>query len=466
MSLAKDHFLGYLFVTNVKNCFLLAVSFEERGQKMRINPDRLRSLRKKQNLSIAKLAKKTEVVNPPGITEKTIQRLERQSSPNQTAREYTVECLAKALGVEAGVLMGELPLPDAEGLFTDDSGNVRINAQIGPKTRLAYDLIRKRSGVTATNLISMAPLFFALLASGSLAWRKEKQKGVKEAIECLKGDGDNEWNMFAGAVLISEKMSDMEDKSIKEADIFGEDLLNYFRKVMISMRDGGPKFFMVASDMLDDGQLAEQMPSQDEIDEIEDFFSSDEWREEFLRSVSPFAQYLKMLAREDADVVSVGDGDLWSRFPNYDVYPKYLNEVANNSPVARMALEFGHARLSEIPDALQLRAEDDAGEEREKWLKEKFWGGLHDLYGQVANNSLVAQIALEFGHAQRSEIPDVLRAEDAGEKREKWLKEKLPPDKLHELMEDPRCDVLDEVEREKWVYENWWKDWEEKIKKG
>ena len=86
-------------------------------------------------------------------------------------------------------------------------------------------------------------------------------------------------------------------------------------------------------------------------------------------------------------------------------------------------------------------------------------GGLRDFYGQAANNSLVAQIALEFGHAQLSEIPDVLWAEDAGEEREKWLKEKLP-DKLQELMEDPRCDVLGKAEREKWTYENWWKDWE------
>ncbi len=430
---------------------------------MHINPDHLRSLRKKQSLSIAKLAKKTEVVNPPGITEKTIQRIERQSSPNQKAREYTVECLAMALGVEAGVLTGELPLPDAEGLFTDDSGHVRINAQIGPKTRLAYDLIRERYGVTVTNLINMAPLFFALLASGSLAWREEKLKGVEEAIKCLKGDGDNEWNMFAWTAPLPKNIAEKEGESISKEDIFGEDLLNYFRKVVRSVRDGGPKFVMATSDILDNGQSAEQMPSQDEIEEIADFLLSGEGSKEFLRSASPFAQYLKMLARENADVVSVGDGDLWSRFPNYDVYPKYLNEVANNSPVARMALEFGYARLSEIPDVLWA---EDAGEEREKWLKEKFWAGLHDLYGQAANNSPVAQIALEFGYARLSEIPDVLWAEDAGEEREKWLKEKLPPDKLQELMEDSRCDVLDETEREKWIYENWWKDWEKATKKG
>ena len=432
---------------------------------MRINPDRLRSLRKNQNLSYAKLAEKTKYVNPTGITAKTIQRLERQSSPNQTAREHTVECLAKALDVEAGVLTGELPLPDVEGLFTDDSGRVRINAQIGPKTRLAYDLIRARYGVTATNLISIAPLFFALLASGSLAWRKEKLKGVEEAIKCLKGDGDNEWDMFAGTARISENMAQMEDESIRKADIFGEVMAEPFRRLFISMPDAGPAAMAAMINMFGDEQPAEQILSPDEWSDISSFAENEEWAE-FYRSTGPFVQYLRKLARENPDEIEIKaeSGDLWSQYPDYIIYANYINKIANNSPVARMALEFGHARLSEIPDALALRAEEDAGEEREKWLKEKFWGGLRDLYGQAANNSLVAQIALEFGHAQRSEIPDALWAEDAGEEREKWLKEKLP-DKLQELMEDPRCDVLGKAEREKWVYENWWKDWEQGIKK-
>ena len=423
---------------------------------MKIDSDCLRILREKKGFSRPELEKLS------GITVRTIQRLEREPHQSQKTRADTLNRLAKALSVEPGALTGDLPLPESDDTLSDDLDRIPIGAQIAPKTRLAYDLIKYLYGVSATEIINMAPLFFVLLASGSLAWRREKLKGVEEAIKCLKGDDDNEWNMFAKITLPQEKMAMMEDESISKADIFGEDLLDYFRELMILVMDGGQELAMVASHMVDDGQLAEQMPSQDEIDEIEDFFSSDEWREEFLRSAGPFAQYLRVLACENVDVVNVGDGDLWSRFPNYDVYPKVLNEIANNSPVARMALEFGHARLSEIPDA--LRAED-AGGKREKWLKEKLWGGLRDSYGQYANNSPVAQIALEFGHARLSEIPDVLRAEDAGGKREKWLKEKLPPDKLQKLMEDPRCDVLGEAEREKWVYENWWKDWEKAIKK-
>ena len=430
---------------------------------MRINPDRLRSLRKKQKLSIAKLAEKTKRVDveQTGITEKTIQRIERQSLPNQTAHEHTVECLAKALDVEAGVLTGELPLPDVEGLFTDDSGRGQINVQIGPKIRLAYDLIRERYDVNTTNLVSMAPLFFALLASGSLAWRKEKLKGVKEAIKSLKGNDDNEWDMFARITLPQENMAKMEDESISEEDIFGEVLAERFRRLLVSMRDDVPYPAMAAmSNVFGDEQSADSILSQDEWADFLSFAENEEWAE-FYRSASPFVQYLRKLARENTDEIKVESGDLWSKYPDYIIFDNYINRISNNSPMARKALEFGHARLSEIPDALQA---EDAGEKREKWLKEKLWGGLHGSYGQAANNSLVAQIALEFGYARLSEIPDALQAEDAGEKREKWLKEKLP-DELLELMAEPKRDVLGKAEREKRAYENWWKAWETAEKK-
>ena len=428
---------------------------------MRINPDRLRSLRKKQKLSIAKLAEKTKRVDveQTGITEKTIQRIERQSS--QTAHEHTVECLAKALDVEAGVLTDELPLPDVEGLFTDDSGRGQINVQIGPKIRLAYDLIRERYDVNTTNLVSMAPLFFALLASGSLAWRKEKLKGVKEAIKSLKGNDDNEWDMFARITLPQENMAKMEDESISKEDIFGEVLAERFRRLLVSMRDDVPYPAVAAMrNVFGDEQSADPILSQDEWADFLSFAENEEWAE-FYRSASPFVQYLRKLARENTDEIKVESGDLWSKYPDYIIFDNYINRISNNSPMARKALEFGHARLSEIPDALQA---EDAGEKREKWLKEKLWGGLHGSYGQAANNSLVAQIALEFGYARLSEIPDALQAEDAGEKREKWLKEKLP-DELLELMAEPRRDVLGKAEREKRAYENWWKAWETAEKK-
>lgn len=356
---------------------------------MKIDPDCLRTVRRKKGFTRPELEKLS------GITVRTIQRLEQEPHRSQKTREDTLNRLAKALSVEPDVLTGDLPLPESDDTLSDDLDRVPIGAQIAPKTRLAYDLIKYRYNVSATEIINMAPLFFVLLASGSLAWRKEKLRGSKEAIELLEGDEDDEWNMFVGITRVQKAIVKVVDKSISRADIFGEDLFDYFRKLMILVRDGGPALFMAASHMVDDGQLAEQMPSQNEI---EDFFSSDEWREEFLRSAGPFAQYLKMLARENADIVSVGDGGLWSRFPNYDIYPSFLNEVANNSPVVRIALEIGLVRLSQIPD--ELRAEG-VGEEREKWLKEKLSDELQELMGDSRYDGL------------------------SEEEREKWICEKL-----------------------------------------
>ena len=86
--------------------------------------------------------------------------------------------LAKALRVEPEVLTGKLPLPESDK--TPELERVQIGAQVAPKVRLAYDLIKRRYGVSTTEMITMGPLFFALLAQGSLAWRREKLKEVEE----------------------------------------------------------------------------------------------------------------------------------------------------------------------------------------------------------------------------------------------------------------------------------------------
>ncbi len=294
---------------------------------MKIDPDRLRYLRKKQKLSLVKLAEKTKRVNPPGITEKTIQRLEATSQQNTTVREHTIESLAKALSVEPGVLTGELPLPESDDTPADNPDRVQIGAQVAPKTRLAYDLIKRRYSVNATEIINMAPLFFVLLAEGSLAWRREKLKEVEEAYDHLmKIDGF--WS--GGSAYLQHGMDEGaggEGESIDKADLFGEHLDDDFM--------GTP------------------------------FDASKN---------NPFTHYLRKLAEELAasGVVDVDSGVLSLasnfKFPHYDICREELDHIANGSPIARICLETGCARLSEIPDELMA---EDASEKRAKWLEEK-----------------------------------------------------------------------------------------------
>ena len=143
--------------------------------QIQIDPERLHSLRQKKGLSRPQLAKQS------GITERTIQRLEKEPQPSQ---KKTLNRLAKALRVEPEVLTGELPLPESDK--APEPERVQIGAQVAPKVRLAYDFIKRRYGVSATEIINMAPLFFALLAEGSLAWRRKKLKELEEGVDRLE----------------------------------------------------------------------------------------------------------------------------------------------------------------------------------------------------------------------------------------------------------------------------------------
>ena len=64
------------------------------------------------------------------------------------------------------VLTGQLPLEPSKAPVPAPEERVQIGAQVSPKARLAYDLVRRRYGVSATEIINMAPLFFGF-------WRKD-----------------------------------------------------------------------------------------------------------------------------------------------------------------------------------------------------------------------------------------------------------------------------------------------------
>ena len=255
---------------------------------MKIDSKSLRSLRQKQGLTRPQLAERAK------ITVRTIQRLENEPQQCQKSRKDTLERLAKALGVkegEEGVLTGELPLPESDKAPASDSERVQIGAQIAPKARLAYDLIKRRYGVSATEIITMAPLFFALLAEGSLAWRREKLKELKEGIDRLKQiDGFwREYNVHLFALTVDNNDIETEEASIDKVDLFGEHLLG------------------CATYDLD--------PSTD----------------------NPFASYLRQL-KDELDIPGVVDVDSGHpmfgsplRFPAYDICRDELDRIANNS---------------------------------------------------------------------------------------------------------------------------------------
>ena len=313
---------------------------------MKIQPDRLRRLRKAKKLSRATLAERSKV------SERTIQRLEleNESGRIQTNRKDTLEYLAKALSVEEGVLTGEAPFPDASNKAPEPE-RVQVGALVAPKARLAYDLIKRRYGVSTTEIINMAPLFFTLLAEGSLARRREKLKEAREVIGRLDELGEESGHqIFMGATTVALNADTAEEDSIAKADLFGEQLLD----------DSQGTFVDEAFD-----------PSTE----------------------NPFASYLRRLAA-DLDrhsVVKVEHDDLsygapWLKFPDYDLCDDELDNTANGSPDARRALETGYARLSEIPEEL---IGEDAAKERAAWLE----GKLPDIYKGLEEGQPMAEFA-------------------------------------------------------------------------
>lgn len=335
---------------------------------MKIDSDRLRTLRKRKKLS------RPDLERVSGINMRTIQRLENEPDKSNTTREDTVTRLADALDVEPGVLTGELPLPVLDEAA--DADPVRIGTQIPPKVRLAYDLIKRRYGVNATDIITMAPLFIVLLAEGSLKWRREKSTEAREARTQLE-QVDGFWRKGLGTGLydfIDEGIG-QEDESILKADLFGERLLE------------------------DTGSLVDGFPFFDASIE------------------NPFAAYLRKLCIDLAipGVVDV-DGELSfgspRTFPDYNINGDEINRIANGSADAKKALETGSVRVADIPEEL-MAEERDA--ERQKWLENR----LPPIYKDPKMDPVAHLTAVSpTGDNLRHLLKDVRPKEDDAQKKE------------------------------------------------
>ena len=284
---------------------------------MSIHPDRLRILRKRKPLTRAQLARKS------GVSVRHIARLESKTSSSTKEREQTIKDLSEALGVEPGVLTGELPLPDATPSSpSGERERIQISALMMPEVRLAYGLLKRRYDINATTIINMAPLFLVLLAEGSLVWRREELTKVREATDQLCGLARGHLS-FAKA---ASRAAAEEEKSIEKRDLFGEDVA-----------EGA---FVFGYDRSEN---------------------------------NPFADYLCELARkiDNKDAVEVNDIEFigpTKDFPQYEVCNGDLEKIAGGDDEAKFALRNGHARISDIPDDLWA---EDATDARVKWLEEK-----------------------------------------------------------------------------------------------
>lgn len=283
-----------------------------------IDPNRLRELRRRKRWSRERLAKESKV------SVRQIARIETAETVI-AVHATTIDRLARALRTDANTLKEPLesdqPIP----------GDVRISTKVSPKTRLAYDLIERRYGPSAEQLILLAPLLFVLLAEGSLARRRERLEQVWDATDNLTSFARNDKTLyFTSLVTDVHDGLECERMSIEKADVLGDVL-----------RDENPYG----------------------------------WSHDDLLAVTPFADYLCDLAADiGPGAVSFGPDlvldDYWGVEP-YEICGDELDEVTSGSKRAKWALEYGDVRLPDIPFFLNLEDDPKWKKLRALWLESK-----------------------------------------------------------------------------------------------
>ena len=91
---------------------------------------------------------------------------------------------------------------------------------VDTETMLAFDMVQHIYGIPIQSQIEMAPLFAALLAEGSLAWRRKRVEAIEEASAKLQELGGGHCSFVYAAWRVDEG-TDEERKSIAKRDLFG-----------------------------------------------------------------------------------------------------------------------------------------------------------------------------------------------------------------------------------------------------
>ena len=178
-----------------------------------IRPELLRELRHRQGLRLHTLA------DHAGISKDSVWRIENGLQPGN--REDTQRRLARALGVEPGVLTGERPLPAVA-----EAPRSRWTLEISQATRNAVILAARRYGVPEVLILELAPLLFVLMAEESLGRRRAVLAELESALAKSAAAGE-EMPHLAG---IGETPAPVraavagEERSIAARDLFAQGL--------------------------------------------------------------------------------------------------------------------------------------------------------------------------------------------------------------------------------------------------
>jgi len=287
-----------------------------------IHPDALKYYRDRKHWTQEQLAEATKGKNRVSLP--TIKRIESTKDGTYPANDRVAEGLAKALGVTLDVLSKPPTDEAAREASLRRFGYRPLRMMLDAETAMAFNMVQHIYGIPIHSQIVMAPLFAALLAEGSLTWRRERVAEIKDAAATLMTLGGGHFS-FANSAYRAEDGASCEKICIENRDLFGKD---------------------VPDDVYDLGYD----PSQN----------------------NPFADYIKNFANKmDAKTVSF-EGD-WSTsswktsegMPEYRIGADLIHELTGEDPDAEYALLRGHVRLKDIPGDL---LGNDNEVERVAWI--------------------------------------------------------------------------------------------------
>ena len=274
-----------------------------------IDPTILKRLRKQRGWSQEELARNARV------GKKTIQRIEAGEDPVRSTEPHgsTVAKIAKALGQPVEVLTGDLKLPSSTPeppkQFTDV-----MRETFGAASNLNFDLVTARYGVSAEEVVQLAPLLFAIYAEKS-------RKLIKSAATKLDAERSVEDLLLDWRDTVSGDAS----TAIRKANVFGDPDSESYWNPFVELLD---------RELTDAGDAAPGSMIKLEF--------------------GPKLRWHALLPG--------------NRVPYVEVCPLDLDRLTCLDPEVRFALKMGFVRIGEIPPEL-LAAH--RGVERVTWILEK-----------------------------------------------------------------------------------------------
>jgi len=280
-----------------------------------IHPSAIRAFRERKSWTQEQLAKAAKVSSP------TIKRIEGKKDGMYAANTKKAEAIGGALGVSLADL-ADAPSPEADREEQlRKFGYRRLSTMVDAETAIAFNMVQHIYGIPIKSQIVMAPLFMAILAEGSLAWRRKRVAEIEEAAHNLQVLAGGHLS-FANVAQRAEDGATAERKSIEMKDLFGAHVCD--------------EAFEFGYD-----------PSVN----------------------NPFADYLAALAEDvKAHTVTLEKDAGWKtseRFPNYTIGADLIADITAGDPDAKYALMRGHVRIKNLPPDLR---DPDRDAERVAWM--------------------------------------------------------------------------------------------------